>query len=393
MRMPTDLHMIDTHIHASQYPNAGVFGKSTLLDWLNTYTFPLESSFNALDKAARIYNRVVARTLSHGTTTACYYATVHVPATILLADICHSKGQRAFVGRVCMDRLSPEWYRDESVEAAMDATKKCIEHIENIDPDFHLITPIITPRFAPSCTDECLIAQGRLVQETGLPCQTHISENKAECQLVQEMFPESKSYTEVYDSTGLLTNRTILAHAVHLTPEERALIKLRQAKISHCPASNTALTSGTAKVRTLLNEGLTVGLGTDISGGYTSSLLAEAREAIFVSRHNAMTEGDGAKLSVEEALYLATRGGAKVVGLEDRIGGFEVGKDWDAQMVMLNPVGKDEDLDQSVGLVDVFGGESWSEKVEKWVYTGDDRNTMAVWVKGRLVHDRERVRS
>lgn len=379
----------DTHIHASQYPNAGVFGKSTLLDWLNTYTFPLESSFSDLNKAGRVYNRVVARTLSHGTTTACYYATVHVPATNLLADICQSRGQRAFVGRVCMDRMSPDYYQDESVESAIRDTQACIDHVKKIDPEYDLISPVITPRFACSCTDDCLAELGKLLHETGLPCQTHISENKAEIQLVKELFPDVESYTDVYDQASLLTSKTILAHAVHLSKEERALVKKRDAKISHCPASNTALTSGTAKVRTMLDEGLTVGLGTDVSGGYTSSMLSEAREAVFVSRHVAMTEGDEAKLSVEEALYLATRGGAKVVGLEDRIGGFEVGMDWDAQMINLASAKDIEALDQSEGLVEIFGNESWDDKVAKWLYTGDDRNTTAVWVKGKLVHSRE----
>lgn len=379
----------DTHTHAPQYPNAGIFGKSTLLDWLNTYTFPLESSFSSLPTAARIYNRVVARTLSHGTTTACYYATNHVPATNLLADICQSRGQRAFVGRVCMDRLSPEDYRDEGTEDAVRASKDCIEHVRRIDPGFELVSPIITPRFAPSCSHETLRALGRLHHEAGVPAQTHISENKDEIQLVRKLFPESRSYAHVYDSASLLTSRMILAHAIHLSEEERALVKARDAKISHCPASNTALTSGRAPVRRLLEEGLTVGLGTDVSGGYTSSILAEAREAVMVSRHVAMHEGDSAKLSVAEALFLATRGGAKVVGLEDRIGGFEVGMDWDAQMVMMDPVGETIGLDPKAGLVDVFGGESWEDKVEKWVYCGDDRNTHAVWVKGRLVHNRE----
>ncbi|KAK4956476.1 hypothetical protein LTR10_006001 [Elasticomyces elasticus] len=380
---------IDTHIHASQYPNAGVFGKSTLLDWLNTYTFPLESSFSDLDRAARIYNRVVARTLSHGTTTAAYYATVHVPATNLLADICMSRGQRAFVGRVCMDRLSPDYYQDESVESAILDTQACIDHIKHIDPQFDLVTPIITPRFAPSCTDGMLAALGKLHRDTGLPCQTHISENKKEIELVKELFPNHDSYTHVYDQAGLLTPKTILAHAIHLSSEERSLVKTRQAKISHCPASNTALTSGRAAVRTMLDEGMTVGLGTDVSGGYTSSMLTEAREAIFVSRHVAMESGDEAKLSVEEALYLATRGGAQVVGLENRIGGFEVGKDWDAQLIGLDGVGDTVGLDPGAGLVEIFGEETWDEKVAKWVYTGDDRNTRAVWVKGRLVHSRE----
>lgn len=350
----------------------------------------MESSFQDLSQARRVYNRVVSRTLSHGTTTACYYATIHVPATNLLADICHTRGQRAFVGRVCMDRLSPDYYRDETPESALRDTRACIAHIHSFDPEHALITPIITPRFAPSCTPAVLAAQGALHAETGLPIQTHISENHPEIALVKEMFPDSTSYAQVYDEAGLLTSKTILAHAVHLTPEERALIKQRDSKISHCPASNTALTSGAAKVRQMLDEGLTLGLGTDVSGGYTSSILAETREALLVSRHVAMTDGDKAKLAVEEALYLATRGGAKVVGLQDRIGGFEVGMDWDAQMVSLAAVGEESaPLERSAGPVDIFGGEKWEDRLAKWVYTGDDRNTAAIWVKGRLVHGGE----
>lgn len=293
-----------------------------------------------------------------------------------------------------MDQLSPDYYRDESVEAGLLGTKECIEHVRSIDPEFSLVSPVLTPRFAPSCTQASLEGLGEIHRSTGIPVQTHISENKAEINLVAAKFPGSKSYAHVYDSAGLLTPKTILAHAVHLTPEERALVKERKAKVSHCPASNTALTSGCCPVRQLLKEGITVGLGTDVSGGYTSSMLAECREALFVSRHLAMIDKPEVKLSVEEALYLATRGSANVVGLQDRIGGFEVGMDWDAQMVRLSTVGKDGQLSGTetgadAGLVEVFGGESWEDRVAKWVYTGDDRNTEAVWVKGRLVHSRE----
>ncbi|KAL1301750.1 hypothetical protein AAFC00_005952 [Neodothiora populina] len=377
---------IDTHIHASQYPNAGIFGNSTLLDWLNTYTFPMESSFKDVNFARRVYTRVVSRTLSHGTTTACYYATVHVPATNLLSDICLEKGQRAFVGRVCMDRLSPDYYRDESVESTIADSRACIEHVKKIDPQHALITPVITPRFAPSCTDESLCALGELHKETQFPVQTHISENKAEIELVKELFPKSKHYTDVYDEAGLLTSKTILAHCVHLSKDEQSIIKQRGAKISHCPASNTAITSGTAKVRELLEAGLTVGLGTDVSGGYSPSILEEVRQAILVSRHVAMDHGDPAKLSTEESLYLATRGGARVVGLEDKIGGFDVGMDWDAQMISLGSVPEDGEMGELEGPVDIFLQESFADRVNKWVYNGDDRNTTSVWVKGRLVH-------
>lgn len=209
--------------------------------------------------------------------------------------------------------------------------------------------------------------------------------------MVKELFPDSKHYTDVYDRAGLLTERTILAHCVHLSEDEKAVIKARDAKISHCPASNTAITSGTAKVRELLEAGLTVGLGTDVSGGYSPSILEEVRQAILVSRHVAMYHGDAAKLSTEEALYLATRGGAKVVGLEDQIGMFAVGMDWDAQMISLGSVSEDGELGLGEGPVDMFNFEmdTWNDKVNKWVYNGDDRNTAAVWVKGRLVHEKK----
>lgn len=283
--------------------------------------------------------------------------------------------------------LSPETYRDESTEQVMSATRECIKHIKTIDPKHELVTPIITPRFAPSCTSDCLHQLGALQKETGYPSQTHIAENKPEVALVSELFPESESYTHVYDDHGLLSDKMILAHAVHLSKKEVDLIKERGSKISHCPASNTALTSGTCKVRDLLDIGIDVGLGTDVSGGFSPSILETARQAIWVSRYVAMLEGDYAKLSSEEVLWLATRGGAKVVGLPERIGGFEVGMDWDAQMISLGTVaGDSETCDEMEGPVDVFGWESWEEKVHKWVYNGNDRNTVAVWVKGRLVH-------
>jgi len=354
----------------------------------------MESSLAELSKARRVYGRCIARTLSHGTTTAAYYATISVSATNLLADLCLAAGQRAFIGRCCMDTLSPDYYRDESPEASIAATMETIEHIKSIDPSYALVSPIITPRFAPSCSRKLLNGLGNLQKETNLPVQTHISENKNEIKLVREMFPESKNYTDVYDSHGLLGPKTILAHAVHLSDEERDVVKAREAKISHCPASNSAITSGAARVRWLLDAGIDVGLGTDMSGGYSPSILEAVRQALLVSRHVAMGEEEGeqtekAKLSVEEVLYLGTKGGAKVVGLEDKVGAFEVGMEWDAQLVGLDSVTEDGELTgKEEGPVDIFGWESWEDKIAKWVFNGDDRNTLAVWIKGRLVHKR-----
>lgn len=305
-----------------------------------------------------------------------------------------------------MDCMSPEYYRDESPKQAVADTKACAAYIDEIDPTHALITPIITPRFAPSCSRELMRGLGKYMAESGLPCQTHISENAAEIALVAELFPEHGSYAEVYDAYGLLQPKTVLAHAVHLSDAEVALVKRRGAKVSHCPVSNAALTSGAARVRRLLDEGVVVGLGTDVSGGYSPSVLEAARQAAVTSRFVALTEGDGAKLSVEEVLYLATRGGAEVLGLEKRVGGFEVGLEWDAILVGLTDVPGDDDGEEGVvgsvgvggkeercvggamGPVDVFGWESWEEKVAKWVYCGDDRNVLRVWVQGKMVHEK-----
>ncbi|AEO70740.1 1c697144-ae1d-4a1c-8026-2f42c9a95c4a [Thermothielavioides terrestris] len=416
---------IDTHLHASQYPNVGIFGSSTLLDWLNTYTFPLEASLADPAKARRVYSRVIRKTLAHGTTCAAYYATTDVASTNLLADLCLAAGQRALVGRVCMDQLSPSYYRDSSPESAVAATLASIEHIRRADPTFTLVRPVITPRFAPACSFALMRQLGELAAATQLPVQTHISENRREVALVAELFPPSAtgardaSYAALYDAAGLLTPRTILAHAVHLTEPEAALLARRGCAVSHCPCSNSALTSGAARVRWLLDRGIVCGLGTDMSGGFSPSVLEAARHAVLVSRHVAMgvagggsrggdekaaekkeseseseEEKERAKLSVEEVLFLATRGGAKVVGLEGKVGGFDVGMEWDAQLIGLTMVddaggGGVEDEDGDAGNVDVFGWESWPDRIAKWLYNGDDRNTKRVWVKGRLVHERK----
>jgi guanine deaminase len=313
-----------------------------------------------------------------------------------------------------------DYYRDSSAEDSIVATRQTIEYIHTMDPDGKLVKPIVTPRFAPTCTRPALQSLGDLAASYSPPLhiQTHISENINELTLVKELFPEADTYAAVYDKYNLLTPRTILAHAVHLTPNERALIRARDAKISHCPASNSALGSGICPVRALLDEGITVGLGTDVSGGYSASILEAVRQACLASRllsqsaawqrdHPPGADKNGSsdgreKLSVAESLYLATRGGAEVLDMANEVGGFDMGMLWDVQLIRLGEVKLVErspldgvcdssvDLVKAgpVGNVDLFGTESWEEKIQKWVWSGDDRNVKAVWVGGRLVHSR-----
>lgn len=317
--------------------------------------------------------------------------------------------------------LNPDYLRDESPEQAVKDTKATITHIDSIDPNHALITPIITPRFVPSCSSPLLSGLGALAKESNLPIQTHLSENTSEIALVRSLFPTHDSYSHVYDTHGLLTPKTVLAHCVHLSPEERMLLKERRSKVSHCPVSNTSISSGLCPVRQLLDDGIEVGLGTDVSGGYSTSILVAAREAAMVSRTlAALTEEepdleneklpeavdevsakhstsakDRKKLSVEECLYLATKGGAKCLGLEAKVGAFEVGMEWDAQFVELDDAADEVEAEGEgpggrgdTGPVELWGKETWSEKVAKWLFCGDDRNTKKVFVRGRLVHER-----
>lgn len=355
--------------------------------------------------------------------------------------------------------INPDYYRDASAAAAIKDTRNTIAKITSMDPDRTLVCPIITPRFAPSCTRDLLSALGTLACEYSLPIQTHIAELPSEVELVAERFPEYDSYAAVYDGFDLLTPRSVLGHAIHLSPAERALIKKRGSKVSHCPVSNSCLSSGLCPVRQLLDEGIEVGLGTDVSGGYSPSVLVAAREAEVVSRVlssvqrdfepqkanppaddeiktlsfakidvqekilNKKKDGshnyDRTKLTVEECLYLATVGGAHCLGLEHKIGRFNVGMEWDAQLIRLgssSPAkttceeqteaptdvldGQQEafehlsspesetGVDDDDNPVQLWGEETWEEKMAKWVFCGDDRNTRAVWVRGRKVHQR-----
>jgi len=271
---------VDTHIHAPQYPNAGTGIDLTLLDWLNKYTFPTEKKYQDLKFASEIYNKVVQRTLQNGTTTACYYASLHLEATKLLVDIVSQKGQRALIGKVCMDRNSPVDYV-ESTQDNLNNTEKLIIHCQS--KNVNLITPIITPRFVPTCTDELMKGLSELAKKYNVPIQSHISENKGEVEWVKELYPNLKNYAQVYDQHGLLNNKTIMAHGIFLTDEELVLFRERKSGLCHCPISNYSLHSGILDVIRALNAGVKVGLGTDISGGYSPSILQNIRAAIIAS--------------------------------------------------------------------------------------------------------------
>lgn len=388
---------IDTHIHASQFPNIGIGLGVPLLDWLQKYTFPLESELNSknLDLVEKVYSQVIRKTLLNGTTYASYFTTIDPVSTNILTDLLLKFGQRGSVGKVCMDDNQLDNSYEEDYHSCVTNTKRVVDYIANVNQENNtLVKPIITPRFAPTCSEELLSFLGEFADEKNFPIQTHISENIQEIELVKNLFPNCKSYADVYDKFNLLTENTILAHAVYLNQFECNLLKEKNCSISHCPTSNTFLSSGEAPIKKYLYEdGINIALGTDVSGGFETSVLKIIKHSILVSHHLAMkSENSESRLSINDGIYMATQGGAKAVGLSDVIGSFDVGKKFDTQKINLEsngsnisifdwqlPQSQDDEKMKTAKFVDLLG---------KWIFNGDDRNCTTVWCNGRAVIDK-----
>ncbi|XP_050413739.1 guanine deaminase [Patella vulgata] len=371
---------VDTHAHASQYTFCGKGMDKGLLDWLDCYTFPTEARFKDTEFARDVYSKVVDRFLKNGTTTASYYATIHTDTSILLCKIIEKYGQRALVGKVNVDMEAPEYYIEDTTEsvAGTEAFVKAVTELEN-----PLITPCVTPRFAVSCSEELLKKVGQIAEQFQLPIQTHLSECRPECNVITSVHPKRLNYTDVYNHAGLLTNRTILAHSIYLCDEEIEVIKLKGCGISHCPNSNLTLRSGLLNTRTLLDKNIKIGLGTDIAGGYSPSMLNAIRQTIQISNtHAILAEKDGEKykpLSFKEVFRLATLGGSQVLGLGKVIGNFEIGKQFDALII---------DPQCTNSAFDIFDtDENKEDFLEKFLFMGDDRNIKSVYVAGRCVYE------
>uniref|UniRef100_A0A069DTH7 Guanine deaminase n=1 Tax=Panstrongylus megistus TaxID=65343 RepID=A0A069DTH7_9HEMI len=370
--------LIDLHIHASQFPNICLGMDKPLLEWLRTYTIPLEKKYNDINFAEKIYNYIVNTTLKCGTTTACYYATIYRQSTEKLAQIASDLGQRALIGKVNMNQNSVLDYV-ETTEDSLKETEEFIQSVKKLnDP---LIEAVITPRFAVSCDMDLLKGLGALASKHHLYIQTHVSENKEEVDFVSKLFPESKNYSEIYDKANLLTTKTILGHGVYLTNEEHTLLSGKGVAIAHCPNSNTMLQSGECDVRTLWKNGINVGLGTDVAGGCNPSIIDTMRSALANSLHISFHNQNHIPLNYHEVFYMATLGGAQALRKDHLIGNFVEGKEFDALIV---------DMNIGSSLSGSLQEHTLLELVQKFIYSGDDRNIDSVYVKGKLVSSKQK---
>ncbi|XP_044247201.1 guanine deaminase isoform X2 [Ursus arctos] len=370
--------LVDTHIHAPQYSFAGSNVDLPLLDWLTTYTFPTELKFQNIDFAEEVYTRVVRRTLKNGTTTACYFGTIHTDSSLLLAEITDKFGQRAFVGKVCMDMNATVPEYKETTEESVKETERFVSRM--LQKNYSRVKPIVTPRFSLSCSETLLGKLGNMAKTHNLHIQSHVSETVNEVEAVRNLFPDYKNYTDVYDRNNLLTDKTVMAHGCYLSAEELQVFKERGAAISHCPNSNLSLSSGFLNVLEVLKHDVKIGLGTDVAGGYSASMLDAIRRAVMVSNILLINKINEKSLTLKEVFRLATLGGSQALGLDKEIGNFEVGKEFDA--LLINPKASDSPIDLFSG--DLVGDTS-EAVIQKFLYLGDDRNIEEVYVGGKQV--------
>jgi guanine deaminase len=381
--------LIDLHVHAPQWPQLGVALDLPLEEWLQTHTFPLEARYADLGFAETVYASLVDGLLANGTTTAMYFGSIHLPATQKLADICLKKSQRALIGRVAMDdpRQCPGYYRDASAQAAEAETRAFIAYVQSMPGNQGgLIRPVITPRFIPSCTDELLRRLGALAQETGCHVQTHCSESDWEHGFVLDRCGITD--TAALAGFGLLSRRTILAHGNFVSDEDIALIAEHGAAIAHCPLSNVYFSDAVFPLRRILLKGVHVGLGTDIAGGGSPSILDNVRYAVMASRmlesgvDSALRRPErrraGSRIDALTAFWLATAGGG--IALELDVGVFREGFQFDAMLIDAAAPNSNLHLDRT---------DRPEEILQKIIYHAGRANIREVWVANRRVHTLE----
>ena len=364
--------MNDMHVHAPQVHNQGVAMDLELLPWLQNYTFPEESKYADVEYAERMYRRFMHTQWLFGTMRSVVFGTIHTESTRKLMHLYQDAGMGAMVGKVAMNRNCPETL-SENVDDYVAGTESLIKEFSSLpsvgETLAPLVRPIITPRFVPSCTPELLKACGELAQKYQLPVQSHLSENTSEIAWVQELEPESEHYGDAYNRYGLFGQTpTIMAHCVWTHGKELELMKRNGVMVAHCPTSNFNIASGMAPIRTFLDEGVKIGLGSDISGGHDLNMFRMLVYAIQVSKMQYQQNHDKAFLTLSEIFWIATKSAGSFFG---KVGSFEPGYEFDALVI-----------DDSV----LYPAEySLQHRLERFIYVGDDRQLVHRFCRGKEV--------
>ncbi|MDR7236905.1 guanine deaminase [Neobacillus drentensis] len=380
---------VELHVHAPQWAQAGTALDIPLYDWLNTYTFPLESKFSDLDFAKNVYQDVVSTLLANGTTTALYFATVHKEASLLLAEICAQKGQRGLVGKVVMDdpEQNPDYYRDADTQTALADTEEFILAVNKLAKRVKQgVYPVVTPRFIPSCSDDALKGLGELAAKYDTYVQSHCSESDWEHDYVKKRFDKNDAFA--LHHFGLLRDKSVMAHCNFLNENDADLFVETGTAVCHCPISNAYFANSVIPIAHLHSKGVEIGLGTDISGGFSPSLFDNVRQAVIVSRmledgvNTALPAEErgvaNSRITINEAFYLATAGGGESLSLP--IGRLAENYAWDVQII---------DTSVSSAKLPIYHAkEDLHDVFQKIMYLVRSENIREVWVQGEKVHSR-----
>ena len=362
---------IDCHMHYPQTRIIASYGKR-LLDWLNDYTFPEESKFNDYQYSREVASLSLDLCLRNGTTTVSSFCTTSYESADIFFEESEKRNMCVVAGKTCMDRNAPNYLTD-TIESSYEDSKKLIKKWHLKGRGIYAITP----RFAPTSTEEQLSVLGKLWSEhPDCLLQTHLSEQQEEIEWVKKLFPNSKTYLEVYEKYGLVKRNSIFGHAIHLTEREIELLEEKNSSIAHCPTSNTFIGSGIFNLKKLLKYNINIGLATDTGGGTSFSMLRTISEAYKISQLNHFS------IHPAQLIWLATVGSSRVLKLENEIGNIK--KNYYADIVIINLKSTIEIKQRAEQAENIW------EEIFPTLIMGDDRAITATWASGNEIYNNKK---
>lgn len=354
----------DLHVHAPQYPNRGIAMDKLLSDWLNDYTFPLEDRYQDEAFARKVYTAFVDDLIRHGTMHACIYATIHSPSSNILLDILEDKGIVSYVGKVNMDKDCPDYLKEDTAKSLSDTEAFLVRNRNNI-----YSKPILTPRFAPTCSMELLYGLGELADKYNVGCQTHIEESLWEKQEAKKAYEGCSCDMEIYEKTGLLKHKPFLAgHFIYPDPKDIELLKEYDGYAVTCPDATVNVIAGIMEAGRLLDNGVNLGIGSDISAGSYLGIYRQIASLVRLSKIKTLYEPSNRPVRLVEAFYEATKGSGRIFG---KVGSFEEGYSFDALVIH--------------GMQDEFYPLRPLELLERFCYNGDSGNILARFLRGQRI--------
>lgn len=356
----------DLHLHPNQYPNIGLGYDMELMPWIENYATPCIDYFKDEECSRRILAAFIDDLWKNGVTRSVQFGPLDMKTTDLLFDMMCRSGLGCYLGKNHTD-YKKDRHETETTEESVEIAMELYHKWEGVNDKVHYI---LTPSFAPGCTRDMMDWVGKTARELNIPVQSHLDENRTEVELVKERFPEASNYADVYVQSDMLGNgiKTVMAHCIHTKEDEIQLLRDPDVWVAHCVTSNLDLSSGIMPLRRYLEEGIQVGLGSDISGGHTMNMFDIMRTTIEASKYYYVSEGKPA-ITLSEVFYLATKGGGSFFG---KVGSFEKGYEFDALVV-------DDDA-----LPDLRGC-TITERVERLIYNGDERQIKVRFCSGREV--------